>query len=146
MRNHGTPRRMNESEAREAFAKARVARLATLTPDGAPHIVPICFAVDGDVIYSAIDHKPKRSSHPRRLRNIMCDARVAILADHYDDKWENLWWIRADGLARVVSAGEQAVALLARRYEQYRQQPPRGEMIVIEVASWSGWGNPAGAR
>ena len=134
---------MNESEAREAFAKARVARLATLSPHGAPHIVPICFAVDGDVIYSAIDHKPKRSAHPQRLRNIMRDARVAVLADHYDDRWENLWWIRADGRARVVSAGEQAVALLARRYEQYREQPPRGEMIVIDVTRWSGWSDAA---
>jgi PPOX class probable F420-dependent enzyme len=130
---------MNEAEARERFAKARVAKLATLTPDGAPHIVPICFAVDGDVIYSAIDHKPKRTPHPQRLLNINCDARVAALADHYDDRWENLWWIRADGRARVVSAGEQAIALLARRYEQYREQPPRGNMIVIEVARWSGW-------
>ena len=137
---------MNEAEARETFAKARVARLATLTPHGAPHIVPICFAVDGDVIYSAIDHKPKRTPHPRRLRNINRDARVAVLADHYDDHWENLWWVRADGRGRVVSAGEQAIALLARRYAQYRERPPRGEMIVIEVASWSGWGNPAGAR
>jgi PPOX class probable F420-dependent enzyme len=135
---------MNEAEAREAFAKARVARLATLNPDGAPHIVPICFAVDGDVIYSAIDHKPKRSAHPQRLRNINRDARVTVLADHYDDHWENLWWIRADGRARGVSAGEQAVALLARRYEQYHEQPPRGEMIVIDVARWSGWGNLAG--
>jgi PPOX class probable F420-dependent enzyme len=137
---------MNEAEAREAFAKRRVARLATLNPDGAPHIVPICFAIDGDVIYSAIDHKPKRSAHPQRLRNINRDARVAILADHYDECWQKLWWIRADGRARVVAAGEQAVALLARRYEQYRQRPPRGEMIVIDVARWSGWGNLAGTR
>ena len=134
---------MNEAEARETFAKARVARLATLTPNGAPHIVPICFAVDGDVIYSAIDHKPKRSAHPQRLRNINRDARVAALADHYDDDWENLWWVRADGRARVVSAGEQAVALLARRYEQYHERPPRGEMIVVDIARWSGWSSRA---
>lgn len=130
---------MNEADARETFTKARVARLATLNPDGAPHIVPICFAVDGDVIYSAIDHKPKRSAHPQRLTNINRDPRVAVLADHYDEDWESLWWIRADGHARVVSAGEQAVALLARRYEQYRERPPRGNMIVIDVARWSGW-------
>jgi PPOX class probable F420-dependent enzyme len=134
---------MNEAEAREAFAKARVARLATLNPDGSPHIVPICFAVDGDVIYSAIDHKRKRGTHLQRLRNINRDGRVAILADHYDEHWEHLWWIRADGRARVVSAGEQAVALLARRYEQYRERPPRGEMIVVDVARWSGWGKVA---
>jgi PPOX class probable F420-dependent enzyme len=134
---------MNETEAREAFATARVARLATLTLDGAAHIVPICFAVDGDVIYSAIDHKPKRTTHPQRLRNINRDGRVSVLADRYDDRWENLWWVRADGYARVVTAGEQAVALLAQRYEQYRERPPRGEMIVIDVARWSGWGSAA---
>jgi PPOX class probable F420-dependent enzyme len=133
---------MNGAEAREVFAKARVARLATLTPDGAPHIVPICFALDGDVIYSAIDDKPKSTTHPQRLRNINSDARVAVLADHYDERWEELWWVRADGRARVVSAGEQAVALLAQRYEQYRARPPRGAMIVIDVERWSGWRHP----
>lgn len=133
---------MNEAEAREAFARARVARLATLTPPGAPHIVPICFALDGDVIYSAIDDKPKRTADLQRLRNISSDARATVLVDHYDDHWEQLWWVRADGRARVVSAGEQAIALLARRYEQYRTRPPRGAMIVIDVERWSGWGNP----
>ena len=130
---------MNAAEAREAFASARVARLATITPAGAPHIVPICFALHGDVIFSAIDHKPKRTSHPQRLSNISSEARVAVLADHYDEDWEKLWWVRADGRARVVSAGEQAIALLARRYEQYRERPPRGEVIVIDVLRWSGW-------
>jgi PPOX class probable F420-dependent enzyme len=136
---------MNQTEAREAFANARVARLATITPRGAPHIVPICFALDGDVIYSAIDHKPKRSTDLQRLRNVSSDSRVALLADHYDEDWEQLWWVRADGRARVVSVGEQALALLARRYEQYRSRPPRGAMIVIDVERWSGWGSPAAA-
>jgi PPOX class probable F420-dependent enzyme len=134
---------MTQAQAREAFARARVARLATLTPSGAPHIVPICFAVERDLIYSAIDEKPKRTPHPQRLRNIDHDARVAVLADHYDDNWERLWWVRADGRARVVSANEHVIALLAGRYEQYRERPPRGETITIDVERWSGWGNPA---
>ena len=122
---------MKEGEAREAFAKARVARLATLTPDGAPHIVPICFAVDGDVIYSAIDHKPKRTTHPQRLRNINCDARVAVLADHYDDHWENLWWIRADGHARVDRQHHEDHAVLVRRRGKSERLVGRGQSYEL---------------
>lgn len=137
---------MNETEARAVFANARVARLATLTPGGAPHIVPICFALDDDVIYSAIDDKPKRTKDLQRLHNVASDARVAVLADHYDESWEELWWVRADGRARVVSADEHAIALLARRYEQYREHLPRGDLIVIDVQRWSSWGNPPARR
>src|SRR4051794_4921374 len=83
---------------RERFAAARVARLAT----SGPHIVPICFALDGDTIWSAVDAKPKRTRALRRLENIARDPRVSVLTDHYDDSdWSRLWWARADGTATV---------------------------------------------
>ena len=58
---------MKAREARERFARARVARLATLTPDGRPHLVPVVFAVLGDTVYSAVDAKPKRTLELARL-------------------------------------------------------------------------------
>jgi PPOX class probable F420-dependent enzyme len=128
--------------ARERFAAARVARLATAGPDG-PHIVPIVFALAGDVIYHAVDHKPKRTTALKRLENVARNPRVALLADHYDDSdWSALWWVRADGAARVLEDGaeaERAVALLRERYEQYRAEPPRGPVLAVAVDRWSGW-------
>jgi PPOX class probable F420-dependent enzyme len=118
---------------RERFASARVARLAT----AGPHIVPICFALDGDTLWSAVDAKPKRTRELRRLENIARDPRVSVLVDEYDEDWSRLWWARADGVATVHDSGP--VELLVARYEQYAGSPPAGPFIAIAVERWSGW-------
>jgi PPOX class probable F420-dependent enzyme len=134
---------LDAGEARTRFAAARVARMATVGSDRRPHVVPVCFAIEGDVIYSAVDAKPKRSPDLRRLRNIAENPRVALLADHYEEEWTRLWWARADGVAHVVERDDplhaRAVDLLAQRYEQYGESLPEGRGIVIEVGRWSGW-------
>jgi hypothetical protein len=76
---------MDAETARQRFAAARVARLATASRP--PHLVPVTFAVDGDTVYTAVDAKPKRSRRLRRLANIEADPAVALLADHYSDDW-----------------------------------------------------------
>jgi PPOX class probable F420-dependent enzyme len=136
--------------ARAALARARVARLATVGSDGRPHLVPICFALDGERIYTAVDHKPKTGRLLQRLENIAANTAVSVLADHYEDgDWSALWWVRVDGAARVIAPGDgdhaRAVELLARRYRQYVERPPAGEVIEIEVERWSGWGALPGA-
>jgi PPOX class probable F420-dependent enzyme len=134
---------MTASEARERFASARVARLATVGEDGRPHLVPIVYALDGERIYHAVDHKPKRTTALRRLHNIERDPRVSVLVDHYSDDWSELWWARADGVARVLDPGcdeaRAAIELLSERYGQYRDTPPRGPVVAIDVARWTGW-------
>lgn len=127
--------------ARERFAAARVARLATASADGRPHIVPIVFALRGEVIYTAVDRKPKSTRALRRLENIAANRAVSALADHYDDDWDALWWVRADGIARIVD-GEEAkvgVSALAARYPRYVTEPPPGPVLAIDVIRWSGW-------
>jgi PPOX class probable F420-dependent enzyme len=128
-------------EARALFATARVARLATVGAEARPHLVPIVFALADDVVYSAIDAKPKRTTALKRLDNIARNPRVALLADHYEDDWEALWWVRADGVARVAGGAEaeRGVALLVERYAQYRYAPPHGPVLAIAVERWSGW-------
>jgi PPOX class probable F420-dependent enzyme len=127
-------------EARQRFAAARVARLATADLDGVPHVVAMTFAVVGDTIFSAVDHKPKRTTALRRLANVRANPVVSVLVDHYEDDWSALWWARADGRARVLEDGDEAaVAALVARYEQYRARPPAGAILAIEVERWSGW-------
>ena len=133
---------MTPEEARRLFAGARVARLATVAADGRPHLVPVVFALEGDVVYSAVDEKPKRTRRLRRLENVHANPRVALLADHYDDSdWDALWWVRADGVARVLEGPEAApgIELLTARYDQYREAPPRGPVLAVAVERWSGW-------
>jgi PPOX class probable F420-dependent enzyme len=131
------------SEARELFETARVARLATCDAEGRPHLVPITFALYADLIVTAVDHKPKRTTRLRRIANIAANPRVSALVDHYEEDWSCLWWVRADGMARVAEPASPehagAVALLAERYDQYRERPPEGPAIAITVSRWSGW-------
>ncbi|MFI5719890.1 TIGR03668 family PPOX class F420-dependent oxidoreductase [Nocardia sp. NPDC051750] len=133
--------RWDEQQARSQFAAARVARLATVTAEGLPHIVPIVFAVAGDTVYTAVDAKPKSTTALRRLANIEANPNVAVLADCYDEDWTRLWWVRADAVARIVT-GERArtgIEQLTARYPVYRDQPPPGPVLALEVTRWSGW-------
>jgi PPOX class probable F420-dependent enzyme len=134
--------RLSEDDARARLSSVRVATLGTVGDDGGPHLVPITFAVDGDVIYTTVDHKPKTTSRLRRLRNIAQNPRVALLADHYSDDWQRLWWVRVDGLASVASSAEgirHPIDLLVERYDQYRARRPDGPVITIRVERWTGW-------
>src|ERR687887_130163 len=110
---------------------ARVARLASVDERGRPHVVPICFALDGDTLYTAVDEKPKRSRALRRLRNIEANPVAEVLIDHYEEDWSRLWWVRLRGRARVTDLHERALELLQAKYEQYRAVPPAGPLIQI---------------
>lgn len=123
----------------DLFSAARVARLATVGVDGAPHLVPMVFAVGGGVIFSAVDGKPKRHTALRRLANIAHEPRVAVLVDHYADDWEVLWWVRVDGVARVRDRSPAGLAALTAKYPQYVASPPAGPFLEIEIVRWSSW-------
>jgi PPOX class probable F420-dependent enzyme len=129
---------------RERVAAARVARLATVRPDGRPHVVPVTFApVGADVIVTAVDHKPKRTHDLQRLRNIEANPEVSLLVDHYDEDWTTLWWVRVDAAARVVHhepERSRLVAALVEKYAAYAGRPPEGPVVVMavhRVASWN---------
>ena len=133
---------MDEVRMRQLVAAARVGRLATTGAGGRLHLVPICFALDGDVLYSAVDEKPKRSRRLQRLENVRAHPDVAVLVDHYEEDWSRLWWVRLRGAGRVVERGpelEAALELLAEKYAQYRQQPPAGPVLAIRIDEWRGW-------
>lgn len=133
-----------EPETRARFRAARVARLATVDAEGRPYLVPCTFAAHGDVIVSAVDHKPKRTTRLARLANIQATGRACFLVDEYVDDWTKLWWARADCAARTVTDGSSAEsaaarAWLAEKYPQYADLPPQGPVIWAEVLRWRGW-------
>lgn len=134
--------RLDVADARARFVRAQVAHLATADADGRPHLVPIVFVLaDGDVLYSAVDRKPKSTAALKRLANISVNPHVAVLADRYDEDWTRLWWVRADGTARTASGAEadRALARLAGKYPQYAADPPPGPVLAVDIRSWSGW-------
>lgn len=130
---------MSAAPAWRLLALGRVARLATVGPTGAPHLVPIAYAVDQRALVTAVDSKPKRSRALQRLRNIEREPRVSVLLDHWDEDWSRLWWVRADGVAQVLAAAPRSVDLLVAKYPQYRLAPPGGPFIQVTVHRLSSW-------
>jgi PPOX class probable F420-dependent enzyme len=133
---------MDALEARRRMDSTMVARLATVGRDGRPHIVPITFAANDNAVYLAIDHKPKKTVDLQRLRNIEENHAVSVLVDHYEDDWTRLWWVRVDGIARILVEGTEfdtAIAMLTLRYPQYRAAPPPGPVVAIDIERVTGW-------
>ena len=134
---------MTEEEARRRFAAAALAHLATADERGRPHLVPFVFVLRGETLYSTVDAKPKRTTALRRLANVVANPHVSALVDHYSEDWDSLWWVRADGIGRVLDVTQpearDALGLLSARYHQYRRQPPAGPVLAIDVEHWSSW-------
>lgn len=140
-----------EPEDRLRLAEARVGRLAT-SADGRPHVVPLCFAIDGDVAWSIVDEKPKRTkTRLRRLRNIEKNPRATLLVDFYDEDWSALWFVMAECDASVVADErefDRALALLRGKYPQYRAMPlafathPVIRLSIRRVVSWRAVSGP----
>jgi PPOX class probable F420-dependent enzyme len=133
---------VNETRYRAHLAAARVGRLATVRPDGRPHVVVCCFAVEGDQVWTAIDAKPKSGAPLQRLENVRANPQVSLLVDHYEEDWNRLWWVRVDGAAAVLEIGdeeERAITALTARYPQYARVPPPGPVIAIAIERITGW-------
>lgn len=135
---------MKPADAIRLLTTARTGHLATVRPDGRPHVVVVTFALVGDHVVTAIDRKPKTTKRLQRLRNIESGSRASFLVDHYEDDWSRLWWVRVDGSAEIHETGrhrDEALTALAARYSQYVDQPPDGAVIAVtieEVTSWAG--------
>jgi PPOX class probable F420-dependent enzyme len=137
---------MTRNEAIARLREARVGRLATVRPDGSPHVVPFVFAVDpdGDELLAswAVDDKPKMHRAIQRLENIEANPSVEFVVDGYEEDWSELWWVRVTGRARVVSSPEERakmIAALTDKYPQYGEAPPTGAVIAIDVDRVTGW-------
>jgi PPOX class probable F420-dependent enzyme len=133
---------MDDRERRARLADAPVGHLATVTAGGEPHVVPCCFAVRGDTVYTAVDAKPKSTRALRRLSNVEVNPVASLVVDRYDDDWTQLWWVRVDGAARIVGGDDEkadAVSLLRAKYEQYGMVAIDGPVIAIDVTRWRSW-------
>ena len=136
----------------------RFGHLATADAHGAPHLVPVCFAYDGQAVYSAIDHKPKRRAGygMKRIRNILENRNVAFLVHHYEEDWRRLYYVMMRGPAAILEAGDErarAFALLEGKYAQYRERRlSAGDGLVVKlvperITRWGEAGTAAaGAR
>lgn len=135
------------NERTEQFIREhRVARLATADGDGRPSVIPICYAFDGETIYSPIDEKPKSVAARRlkRVRNIEANPHVSLVIDDYSDDWSKLVYVQVRGLADVMPPGHvehaRAVELLREKYPQYLamaiEQRPIIKITATQIKRW----------
>ena len=124
----------------------RVGRLATVSGAGQPHVVPVCYAFDGTLLYTPIDEKPKRvgAGELRRIRNLRENPQVSLVVDDYDEDWTKLAFVIVRGRAEIVERGDErseALALLREKYSQYRAMAlEERPLLVIEPESVAAWG------
>lgn len=137
---------MDRLEALARVRAAPVGRLATVTPEGRPHVVPFVFALverDSDVrAYWAVDRKPKRTTALARIRNLERTPAAEFVVDAYAEDWTKLWWVRCSGPSRVVTdEAERAEALEALRakYPGYELEPPVGPVVAIDIETVTSW-------
>lgn len=133
---------MDDSTMRRRVETARVGHLATVRAEGGPHVVPCCFILSGEVLYSAVDGKPKSTVALQRLDNVAANPWASLLVDHYAEDWSTLWWVRVDGTARIIPSGpefDRALLDLTAKYEQYVRQPPPGPVVAIDIIAWRAW-------
>ena len=132
---------------RRFLASLRVAHLATADAGAVPHVVPICFVVCDDTVYVTIDAKPKTrpGNELKRIRNIMANPRVAIVADRYDEDWTQLGWVMLLGRAEILSEGrehDEAQALLCSRYPQLQAMRIAAcPVIAVRIERARSWGH-----
>jgi PPOX class probable F420-dependent enzyme len=136
------------AEARQYLEAHRVGHLATAGADGAPHVIPVCYALDDEGIYFVADEKPKRrpARELLRLRNLRENPRAALVVDDWDEDWRRLAWVLVRGPANVVENGAahaSAVARLRARYPQYvamaLDDPARNPVVRIEPRNVLMW-------
>jgi PPOX class probable F420-dependent enzyme len=133
---------MDPKEMRRRVAEARVGRIATVTPEGRPHVVPFVFVLDGDTLYSSVDEKPKASRDLRRIENMRANPSVEVVVDHYEEPWDAIWWVRIRGRGEVIESGperDRALELLGEKYPEYREMPPQGPVVAVRAGRWRGW-------
>lgn len=130
------------SERERGFLlRRRIGRLATADTSGTPSVMPVCFALEDDMMYTAIDGKPKRTRRPRRMRDLATNPRVAFVADRYDEDWSRLGWVMIRGRGDILGSGtpfERGCELLRHRYAQYATMAlyPLIAIRLLEVRSW----------
>jgi PPOX class probable F420-dependent enzyme len=136
---------MLTEDERHFLATGRVGRLATVDARGAPHVVPVCYAVEGETLYITVDEKPKRTDRPlQRLRNIERNPAAAVTIDRYDEDWSRLGWVMLRGRAEILHDGtehDRAQALLQSRYRQLATMDLTSlPVIALRIQRTTSWG------
>ena len=130
--------------ALELVGAARVGRLGMIDDHGGPRVLPVTFARAGGALWSAVDHKPKRrpGDELARVRFLRSRPAASLCVDRYEDDWSRLAWVQLLGSVAVLDGDDapaDALAALREKYPPYREQPPLGPFLRLDVARALCW-------
>lgn len=128
--------------ARDLLCQQRVGHLGLLDDTASPRVLPVTYAIAEAAVWSVIDNKPKRPGRePARLRWLRDRPRAALTVDRYDDDWSTLAWVQLLGEIRILGGPPAGPGMdaLARRYSQYRVDPPPGPLLRLAIARAVWW-------
>ena len=122
-------------EQRRFLDTRRVAYLTTVDEGGAPHPVPVCFVLTESTAYVVSGGKPHRPGRrlDKRVRNLAGNPKASLAAEHYEEDWDRVAWVRVDGVAEIFTSGgehDEAVRLLRERYPQFNNKDLDGAPVV----------------
>ncbi|MBP6995248.1 MAG: pyridoxamine 5'-phosphate oxidase family protein [Phycicoccus sp.] len=136
--------RLDETESWARLAAADHGVLATRHSERGVDVVPIVFAVDGDLLGIPVDTvKPKASTRLQRERNLAADPRATVLVEHWDaEDWSALWWVRAELRWEATpppATIEALTAGLVSKYPAYAGRPFASVLVLrsVAVVGWS---------
>jgi len=114
------------------IAWERVARVATASATGTPHLVPVCHVLADGKLYFASD------AGARKVRNLKANPRIAVTVDLYSDDWSNLKGVMLQGTTRLIEKGPRFRKIRRLLYAKYPQYPDEAaleesEVVIVEV-------------
>jgi nitroimidazol reductase NimA-like FMN-containing flavoprotein (pyridoxamine 5'-phosphate oxidase superfamily) len=122
------------AEVKQYLGEAPVCRIATVRPEGQPHVIPVCPAFDG-VATVYVDLDP----HSVTANALRHEPRVAVLIDDYFDDWSKLRKVLLRCTAEPVVGDEQAAAwaLIRSKFPQYATIDWQPRLTVaLRIESW----------
>jgi PPOX class probable F420-dependent enzyme len=128
--------------ARGLLESERVGRLGLIDDAGLPRVLPVTYAIHDAAVWTAVDNKPKRAAGElARVRWLRERPAAALTVDRYDDDWSQLAWVQVIGEMSILDGPPSGAVLdaLARRYPQYRVDPPPGPVLRLTVGRTVCW-------
>ena len=127
-------RTMALDELDRFLAKPHIARLATIYPNGKPHVVPIWFLAEEGAIFMST------GADSVKVRNLRKNSQVAVTIDTWDGDFK-LKGVVIEGKAELITDGVKEIArkiLIKYIGEQGLNSPPARErlswpLIVIKI-------------
>jgi PPOX class probable F420-dependent enzyme len=127
--------KFSQKEA-EFINMQRVARFSTISDEGFPHTVPLCYVFDGEKIFVSVHPKSKR------YRNLSKNNKVSLVIDEYSEDWSKLKGVMVQGVARILKSDKASSDLMLNKYPQLKSMPragtvaPKIEITPLKVVSW----------